>query len=271
MSRDSPVSVVALLRQSRKGRLNYDRHWTERNSSVERVVREVTGEMGGLGLGDAREPAHPAPKPAHTDSPVLKLTRVQTPRSHESSSVPLVLPVPASSPPREMRSPLTVVVKRGGERDVTNPRHIVMSLDSESSLVSPAMDRSKLDVSLDKSHHDLNSSVLSYDTPEIIKYKKLPRVDLPRLRLSTSLLEGRKPEEEEQIKEEAEKDESGDCSISSLESGSGDWEALVRYELQCREEAERRVAERRARWDAASSAREAAAREELSRARQQQQ
>ena len=38
----SPVSVVAALRQSRKGKLSYDRYWTERNTSVERVLKEVT-------------------------------------------------------------------------------------------------------------------------------------------------------------------------------------------------------------------------------------
>merc|ERR1719226_46967 len=38
----SPINVVAALRQSRKGKISYDRHWTDRNSSVERVLNEVT-------------------------------------------------------------------------------------------------------------------------------------------------------------------------------------------------------------------------------------
>jgi len=51
----SPITVVAALRQSRKGRLSYDRHWETKDSSVERVIKEVTCGLEGMGMCDENQ------------------------------------------------------------------------------------------------------------------------------------------------------------------------------------------------------------------------
>ena len=82
-----------------------------------------------------------------------------------------------ASPGSALRSPVTpvsVVIQRHEERDVVDPRNVVISrLDTSAlSVPSPNLSRSLL-----QDTDSLNCS-LSYDTPELIKYQKYPTVDL---------------------------------------------------------------------------------------------
>jgi len=336
----SPVSVVTALRQSRKGRLSYDRHWTERNSSVERVIHEVTSGMGGLGIVDSggrsnkceligsgkvrqkdrdkgretgmspvnrsKEGGYMSPvtrsklEKGHTLSPVT--------RSRDSGSVtmsPITKAKELVSPPA--LSPVTVAINRDEERDIGNPRCIVMARDSETSVPSDtslnisrscnsqsqnySLNTSRvLNYSLDQScthNSSQNSSLFIYDTPDIVKYQKFPRVDLPKLRLPPSLFIGR----EDSIEDESDTEYFGlkDNKVIDLVTAAGEGkenikpgdkskeeveivanmvqspveEELLRYELKSRENAERRVEERKAKWEEVSRERDREAREML--------
>jgi len=339
----SPVSVVTALRQSRKGRLSYDRHWMERNSSVERVVHEVTSGMGGLGIGDSGgrsskcEPLgsgkvrqkdrdkvrETGMSPVNRSieggfmSPVtrskLEAGTAIIPGSRTGDSA-LVLMSPVTRVKEAVSlpvlSPVNVSINRAEERDIGNPRCIVMARDSENSLPSETslnMSRShnyslnnSQNYSLNTSHginyslnhsctqnSSQNSSLFIYDTPEIVKYQKFPRVDLPKLRLPPSLFVGR----EDSTEDESDTEYFGikDNKVIDLVTAAGEGkenfkpldkskdevelvvsspqspveEELIRYEFKCREDAERRVEERKAKWEEASRERDREAREML--------
>jgi len=325
----SPINVVAALRQSRKGRLSYDRHWKDRNSSVERVVKEVTSGLGGLGIGDekvggrnsskceppgsvkvrqkekaregvlspitrSRDPGHPSP-----------VSRAKLEAGHVHS--PLSRARDIGLAPSPVLSPVTLSINREDERDIGNPRCIVMARDSESSVPSETslnISRSH-NYSLNNSYshnqslnasfgcnQSLNmscsqsSSLFTYDTPEIVKYQKFPRVDLPKLRLPPSLFVGR----EDSTEDESDTEYYGikDNKVVDIVTGAGEGkentkpannssdeteivispqspleEELVRYEMKCMEDAERRVEERKAKWEAVSKERDREAREKL--------
>lgn len=334
----SPINVVAALRQSRKGRLSYDRHWENRDTSVERVIKEVTSGLGGMGIGDEEKKTgvrinkcdlagsvKNRQKDKSRESGMSPLTRARdtgmspvTRTKQESGAVlsplsrardlgKLLSPVIKLKEKGPVLSPVTLPINRDDERDIGNPRCIVMSRDSEASVPS----ESSLNIS--KSHnfslnnsyshnHSLNasygynqslnnssqnSSLFTYDTPEVVKYQKFPRVDLPKLRLPPSLFVGREDSTEDESDTEyyGIKDNRGIATVNEAGEGKENTkpsnksqdeteiilnspqspveEELVRYELKCMEDAERRVEERKAKWEAVSKERDREAREKL--------
>merc|ERR1719347_2080002 len=194
-------------------------------------------------------------------------------------------------------SPITLPINRDEERDIGNPRCIVMSRDSESTLPSETSSynlNASHNLSLNASYgfnqslntscaqnSSLNSSLFIYDTPEIVKYPKYPRVDLPKLRLPPSIFLGGVDDSNEDesetefygiednkavdivIKDSKDEKCKNDDNKSKNEMfcQSNVEEELVRYELKCMEDAERRVEERKVKWEALSLKREREARE----------
>lgn len=341
----SPINVVTALRQSRKGRLSYDRHWKDRNSSLERVVKEVTSGLGGLGIGDEEKkvggrnskcepsgsgkvkqkekvrdvglsPISRTRDPGYM-SPVtrakLETGHVLSPLSRARDLGLGLSPVNKLRDKEQVLSPVTLSINRDDERDIGNPRCIVMARDSESSVPSEtSLNISKshnyslnnsyslnqslnasygynqsLNHSCSQQNSSQNSSLFTYDTPEIVKYQKFPRVDLPKLRLPPSLFVGR----EDSTEDESDTEYYGikDNKVVDIVTGAGEGkentkpannsqdeievvinspqspleEELVRYELKCMEDAERRVDERKAKWEAVSRERDREAREKL--------
>jgi len=198
------------------------------------------------------------------------------------------------SPAAKTQSPVTLAINREEERDIVNPRCIVMSRDSEYTSHSDSnysLNTSHpLNYSLNTSlgynqslniecsqNSSQNSSLFIYDTPDIVKYQKFPRVDIPKLRLPPSLFVGRDDSTEEESDAEyfgmkdnevcdiVTEDGEGKVnkSVHDISLHSPEEEELVRYELKCMEDAERRVEERKAKWEAVSKERDREAREKL--------
>ena len=265
----SPISVVTALRQSRKGvwweelhkyfliiiffegKLSYDRHWTERNSSVERVLNEVTEKIETIVVSSEKEN-----KTDQTETKSFDETTSSTPKSALSKkfledrmrdSLTVLSPLShdksrsslTNSP--GLLSPVFVSLNRTEERDIVDPRNIIMS--SESSIRSEQSINASLSISQSFQAEDdpLNVSSFSYPTSDLIKYDKFPRVDVEKLRLPPSMFVG--SQESHNESEEIREGSSPDVAQAEVE------EELVRYELERREEAERKVAERKAKWE----------------------
>ena len=227
-----------------EGKLNYDRHWTERNSSVERVLKEVTEKFEIITVSSEKKE-----QCDQTDFKISERTNTSTstPKSSLSKKVlnsrmrdslttlsPLNLDKSKSSLHGSpgVPSPVIINMNRTEERDIVDPRNIVMS--SESSL------NTSLSTSYLTEEDPLSTSSFSYDTPNLIKYNKFPRVDVQKLRFPPKMFVG--------------PDDSQDESLSSYEPsrlhnevtspnvGQSEVEdEIVKYELDCKEEAERRV------------------------------
>merc|ERR1712179_677111 len=135
-------------------------------------------------------------------------------------------------------------------------------------------------------HSSQNSSLFIYDTPEIVKYQKYPRVDLPKLRLHPDTFKTEEGSTEEdsdteffgikdnkvvdvvtEAGEVKENEKADNKSKNESFCQSHVEEELVRYEIKCMEDAERRVEERKSRWEAISKEREKEAREKLEKER----
>jgi len=321
----SPINVVAALRQSRKGRLSYDRNWEHRNSSLERVIKEVTCGLDTLVVCDediknciktnksetsASVKSHKKDKTRESITSPRQRDRLASPvtRTKQDSSEKLCLQSrskdlnkflsPVGKVKDTVLSPVTLAINRDAERDIQNPRCIVMSRDSESTLPSETSLNNSHSYSINTSYSinqslannscsqdsSQNSSLFIYDTPEIVKYQKYPRVDLPKLRLHPDIFRGREGSTEDEsdtefygIKDnkvvhivteaddfkENENADNDDKSKNESLCQSQVEEELVRYEIKCMEDAERRVEERKARWEAISKEREREAREKL--------
>jgi len=276
MSADtSPLSVVTALRQSRKGKLTYDRHWTERNSSVERVLNEVTEKIENIAVVSEKKVL--CDQKGRKNSEV-NITSTSTPKSSLSKKCignrmrdsmtalsPLNLDKSKSSLTSSpvVLSPVFINMNRTEERDIVDPRNIVMS--SESS-INTSMSQSYL-----TEDDPLNSSSFSYETPNLIKYTKFPRVDVQKLRLPPTMFVGTDNSHDESSfnssLHEPCRHPSDSASPNAAQSEVED--EIVKYELECREEAEKRVQERKAKWEQQSKEKEVELREELEKIKKQ--
>jgi len=323
----SPINVVAALRQSRKGRLSYDRNWEHRNSSLERVIKEVTCGLDTLVVCDednkkciktTKSESSSSAKTRQKDKtremvlsplsrPKEKLASPVTKMKQDSGEKPcrtkdlnkFLSPVGKVKDPAPVLSPVTLSINRDAERDIGNPRCIVMSRDSESTLPSETSLNTSHNFSFNTSysinqslnnscsqHSSQNSSLFIYDTPEIVKYQKYPRVDLPKLRLHPDTFKTEEGSTEDdsdteffgikdnkvvdvvtEAGEVKENEKADNKSKNESFCQSHVEEELVRYEIKCMEDAERRVEERKSRWEAISKEREKEAREKLEKER----
>ena len=164
-------------------------------------------------------------------------------------------------------TPVSVVIQRHEERDVVDPRNVVISrLDtSAASVPSPNLSRSLL-----QDTDSLNCS-LSYDTPDLIKYQKYPRVDLRKLRLSDSMFVGSVEsveESQDSFTKRGEKENIAPPRDKSLAQTEIEDE-IVREEARMREEVERKTELRKQECEAKIRQLEETCKEEMERVRQE--
>ena len=216
-----------------KGRLSYDRHWTERDASVERVLKEVTEKIETISVdSEKKEPRDQTDRRASdeshsTSTPKSLSKKLLDNRVRDSLTVlsPLALEKSLTSSPSVL-SPVFINMNRGEERDILDPRNIVMSNDSSITSLSQ---------SCQGEEDPLNTSSICYESPSLIKFQKIPRVDVPKLRLPPTMFVGT--------------NESLNCSspltpseASSPRVAQSEIEdEMVKYELESLEEAEKKV------------------------------
>ena len=238
---------------------------------MERVLKEVTEKIETIAVSSEKEN-----KTEQTDTRSYEETTSSTPKStlskkfledrmRDSLTVlsPLSLDKSRSSVTNSpgLLSPVFVNLNRTEERDIVDPRNIIMS--SESSIRSEQSINASLSISqsCQPEEDPLNVSSFSYPTSDLIKYDKFPRVDVEKLRLPPSMFVGRSDSlnDSEESKEE-----------SSPEVAQGEVEAeLVKYELERREEAERKVAERKAKWEERAREKEEELKDQLEKIKKQ--
>jgi len=301
----SPLCVASVLRQSRKGKLSYDRHWNDRTSSVERVVKEVLSDFEGLSLSsDSGKDVFNVDESGekHTDHIEVKQRSKKSTENEPNllikSEVQTGLVSPHNYGDRIDMYPVTKIIQRNEERDISNHRCIMMAKERQDSCESsPNVTTDKCNYSDHNSSHpvnlslnkslnfsqthntSLNSSSLFYDTPEIVKYKKIPRVDVLKLKLPLEMFVKKEEIQNSTMSFDTHESDAEYCRLEDEKlkgvskpkhfhniedaNSSNIEDELIRYELQCLDEAERRVEERKALWDAVSKERDREAREKL--------
>lgn len=226
MTEEDSSPVLAALRMSRKGRLNYDRYW-DRSGSVERVIREVTSHLESVSLyspscGVLKE-HEGAGQGDCVDAAVKLSTKKRTSRQtrqkktgkidkDESENIEDSPPPAAPLCDYHSPAPVTIAINRECERDIRDSRNIVMSSDSAAAtdLSRSVLSERDLNTTLDQSlnstssHQDVFDSSIFIYTPDIVKSvaRRSPRVDLVKIRLPDSLLVGREKKEETALVEE---------------------------------------------------------------------
>ena len=264
------------------GKLRYDRHWAERDVSKERVLKEVTDIKEANLVSDVtcNEPDN---REDNARSPTIPATSVSNSGGtvgRRSRRDPLVVISPLNRSGLDkstlqspvIRSPVTpvsVTIKRSEERDVVDPRNVVMSGQKPESPANSSLNYS-LNLSRSLALEESNNSVLSYDTPDVIKYHKYPRVDLQKIRIPDSLLAGDISTEEENesldvLDISSQLDEgNGKTSPDKSFKGQSSVEEQLMLEMQKRmEDAGRRVEKRSAEWEAKRKQEENACKEKL--------
>jgi len=242
----SPVAVA--LRHTRKGRLSYDRSW-DRDRSVERVLREVTGGLGSLGLyreeGEGGELEEQEESNLSAVEEVLRSAEKAAPPSPSTPSLPPLTTLPL------LRTSERKVGVRKGEEEVVRGSEEVRGAGEETRGSEGDTSPSMLSPSTPS---PLDSSIFSYSTPDLLRSvaRKGPRVDLAKIRLPDHLLVGRRQEVE--VKEEVVKVEEVQSAVE---------EELLVYEEKRREDAVKRQQERRRRWDKEAEKRAEEAREQM--------
>jgi len=279
MSSDqSPISVVAALRISSKGKLRYDRHWTERDTSKERVLKEVTEKkesnlISNVELEKSGDKAQSpnVPSPSATSSggtagrrsrrdPLVVLSPLNRSLDKSARQSPVV---------RSPVTPVSVTIKRSEERNVVDPRNVVMSGQKPESPSNNNSLNYSLNLSRSLALEESNSSVLSYDTPDVIKYQKYPRVDLKKIRVPDSFIDGDISNEESDsldVLDISSHLDEGNAKTSPERSfkGQSSVEEQLMFEMQKRmEDAGRRVEQRSAEWEAKRKQEENACKEQL--------
>ena len=240
---------------------------------MERVLKEVTDNNK---INENEEAKHKSrDETSNEETDIVRTTPVmnrnssgQKPRKGPVAVLSPLLrsrekPSPSHSSPSQYSpalSPVNVVIQRSGERNVVNPRNIVMVRhESESSVRSENSFNQSLNMSSMTPSDSLNSSLLNYDTPDLIKYQKMPRVDLPKLRLPPSMFVGTEESGDDSNEDDAVRDEpdNNNSSVKSPRRGQTEVEdELVMYQIKCLEEAEKRVEERRVNWENKSKEKE---------------
>ena len=123
-------------------------------------------------------------------------------------------------------SPVFINMNRGEERDILDPRNIVMSNDSSITSLSQ---------SCQGEEDPLNTSSFCYESPSLIKFQKIPRVDVPKLRLPPTMFVGTN----ESLNSSSPLTPSEAPSLRVAQSEIED--EMVKYELESLEEAEKKV------------------------------
>ena len=218
---------------------------------------------------DAPSPNLPSPSVTHSGGSVGRRSRRDPLVVISPLNRSLDKSVHQSPVIRSPVTPVSVTIKRSEERDLVDPRNIVMSGQK---LESPA--NSSLNYSLNLSRslalEESNNSVLSYDTPDVIKYQKYPRVDLQKIRVPDSLLPGNISTDEENDSIDV-LDISSQIDVENSEispersfKGQSSVEEQLMLEMQRRmEDAGRRVEKRSAEWEAKRKQEEEACKEKL--------
>ena len=166
-------------------------------------------------------------------------------------------------------SPVFVSLNRTEERDLVDPRNIIMS--SESSIRSEQSINASLSFSqsCQAEEDPLNVSSFSYPTTDLIKYDKFPRVDVEKLRLPPSMFVGSQVSHTETVNEESSKEEEEETNPDAGQGQGVVEDELVKYELECRQEAEKKVAERKAKWEQKAREKEEELKDQLEKIKKQ--
>ena len=219
---------------------------------MERVLKEVTEKFENITTDPQDEADTKRSEEASTSTPKSSLSNKLLTNRMKAMS-PLSLDRSRTSLPSSpgVHSPVFISINRTEERDIVDPRNVVMS--SESSFNNSSMSRS-----YQAEEDPLNTSSFCYETPNLIKFV---RVDVPKLRLPPTLFVGSSDSLSSGAEDEAEPARPGQSQVE---------EEIVRYELERLERAEKRVQERKAKWEQQSREKELELREELERSRRRQ-
>jgi len=246
----SPISVVSALKLTRKGRLSYDRHWGKREASVERVLKEVTGGLGTLGL--YKEEVQDGKEEEEEEANETESGECEEEVPPQTPSFSLTVTQDgANSPPSSLPHMITLPLLRDCEREVMVRKAVLDEEEGDPnfSLLDCSHNDSQVTASNDTSV--LETSLFCYSTPEMLRVvssRRSPRVLLPKIKIPEFLLteDGHDPEDEEA--------DSSDKSVNEVEEHlvsvqSPVEEELLVYEERRREEALKRQQERKKRWE----------------------
>jgi len=246
----SPISVVSALRLTRKGRLSYDRHWGEREASVERVLKEVTGGLGTLGLYKEED----QDGEEEDEEEVREMGRGES----EEDVPPLMTPSfsltvtqdGANSPPSSLPHMITLPLLRDSEREVMVRKAVLNEEEDDPNVSLLECSHNNSQVTAPDDTSVLETSLFCYSTPEMLRVvssRRSPRVLLPKIKIPEFLLteDGHDPEDKEGDNDES-VDEVEEHFVSVQSSVE---EELLVYEERRREEALKRQQERKKRWE----------------------